>query len=94
MRRELLDMTKRTGGVVYFPASVEQVESVATDLARQIRNQYTIAYAPTNQALDGSYRAIRVEARGGSERFVVHTRPGYRAVDTPDARLRRSGSRS
>jgi Ca-activated chloride channel homolog len=78
-RRELLDMTRRTGGVVYFPASVEQVESVAIDLARQIRNQYTIAYAPLNQALDGTYRTIRVTA-SGSDRYTVHTRPGYRAV--------------
>jgi Ca-activated chloride channel homolog len=78
-RRELLDMTERTGGVVYFPASVEQVESVATDLARQIRHQYTIAYAPLNQALDGTYRTIRVTA-SGSEHYTVHTRPGYRAV--------------
>jgi VWFA-related protein len=78
-RHELLEMTGRTGGIVYFPASVEQVESVATDLARQIRNQYTIAYAPLNQALDGSYRTIHVTASGG-DRYTVHTRPGYRAV--------------
>jgi len=93
-RHELDQLTERTGGIAYYPASLDQIDSIALDLARQIRNQYTIAYAPTNQALDGSYRAIRLEARGGSERFVVHTRPGYRAVDTPDARLRRSGSRS
>jgi VWFA-related protein len=77
-RRELTEMTERTGGVVYFPASVEQVESVAVDLARQIRNQYTIAYAPRNQALDGTYRTIEVKATG-SDRYTVHTRPGYRA---------------
>jgi Ca-activated chloride channel family protein len=93
-RHELDQLTERTGGLAYYPASPDQIDSIALDLARQIRNQYTIAYAPTNQALDGSYRAIRVEARHGSERFVVHTRRGYRAVDTPDARLRRSGSQS
>jgi VWFA-related protein len=77
-RRELTDMTERTGGVAYFPSSVEQVESVAVDLARQIRNQYTIAYAPLNQALDGTYRTIHVTATG-ADRYTVHTRPGYRA---------------
>jgi len=80
-RHELEALTDQTGGVAYFPASVEQVESVAVELARQIRNQYTIAYAPLNQALDGSYRTIRVEVNG-PEHYKVRTRSGYRA--SPD----------
>jgi VWFA-related protein len=78
-RHELTEMTERTGGMVYFPASVEQVEAVAVNLAHQIRNQYTIGYAPINQALDGSYRAIHVSVSGG-DHYTVHTRSGYRAV--------------
>jgi Ca-activated chloride channel family protein len=90
-RHELDQLTVRTGGVAYYPASIDQIDSVALDLARQIRNQYTIAYAPSNQALDGSYRSIRVEARAGSERFVVRTRPGYRAIAPKDpSRSRRT----
>jgi hypothetical protein len=49
------------------------------NLAHQIRNQYTIGYAPINQALDGSYRAIHVSVSGG-DHYTVHTRSGYRAV--------------
>jgi Ca-activated chloride channel family protein len=78
-RHELTDLTDRTGGVAYFPATDDEIETVALELAKQIRNQYTIAYAPTNQTLDGSYRRIRVEARG-RERYTVRTRPGYRAT--------------
>jgi Ca-activated chloride channel family protein len=78
-RRELKELTERTGGVAYFPTSVEQIESVAIELAHQIRNQYTIAYSPLNQALDGSYRAIRVTVKG-PESYVARTRPGYRAT--------------
>jgi VWFA-related protein len=78
-RHELREMTERTGGTVYFPANLEQVEAVAVDLARQIRHQYTIAYAPLNQALNGSYRSIRVSV-SGSDHFTVHTRSGYRAM--------------
>jgi VWFA-related protein len=88
-RHELLEMTQRSGGIAYFPANVEQVESAAVDLARQIRNQYTIAYAPLNQALDGSYRAIEVTV-DGAERYTVHTRAGYRAV--PAARSAPTGA--
>jgi VWFA-related protein len=78
-RHELKDLTERTGGVAYFPQNVEEIESVAVDLAHQIRRQYTIAYAPTNQALDGSYRGIRVTV-SGPDRYTVRTRAGYRAV--------------
>ena len=58
------------------------IDAVALDVARQIRTDYTIAYAPLNQALDGSYRTLRVTV-SGPDRFVVRTRAGYRA--TPGA---------
>jgi VWFA-related protein len=82
-RHELRALTEQTGGAAYFPASVEQIESVAVDLAHQIRNRYTIAYAPLNQTLDGSYRTIHLTVTG-PDRYTVRTRPGYRAV--PDGR--------
>jgi len=88
-RRELNDLTEPTGGVAYFPEGVEQIEAVAVDLAHQIRSQYTIAYTPNSQALDGSYRSIRVTING-PERYTVRTRAGYRAV--PDARPKNSAS--
>jgi VWFA-related protein len=82
-RHELQELTEQTGGVAYFPASVEQIESVAIELARQIRTQYTLAYAPLNRTLDGSYRSIRLTV-SGPDHYKVRTRAGYLAV--PDAR--------
>jgi VWFA-related protein len=87
-RHELKELTERTGGIAYFPDSVEQIETAAVDVARQIRSQYTIAYAPANQALDGSYRSIRVTV-DGPDRYTIRTRPGYRAVAEPVSRERR-----
>ena len=78
-RRELTDLTEATGGVAYFPTSLEQVDDVALEMAHQIRMQYTIGYTPLNQALDGSYRKIRVTARG-SNPLTVRTRTGYLAT--------------
>lgn len=72
-------LTERSGGVAYYLSDISQVEPTVLDLARQIRSQYTIAYSPTNQKLDGSYRKIRVVAAG--EHLVVRTRSGY--VATP-----------
>jgi Ca-activated chloride channel family protein len=76
---ELDQLAERTGGLAYYPPSIEAVDDVALDIARQIRQQYTLGYAPLNQALDGSYRSIRV-AVAGAERFSVRTRTRYRAV--------------
>jgi Ca-activated chloride channel family protein len=79
---DLNRLTERSGGVAYYPADISQVEPTVLDVARQIRSQYTIAYSPANQRLDGSYRKIRLVA-AGREHFVVRTRPGYWA--TPPA---------
>jgi VWFA-related protein len=80
-RRELEALTQPTGGVAQYPETLAEIDQAAIDLARQIRRQYTIAYAPTNQALDGTYRRIRVDARG-SEPLTVRTRDGYIASAT------------
>jgi Ca-activated chloride channel homolog len=81
-RHELDRLTDRTGGTAYYPAGIDDIGTVALEIARQIRNQYTIAYAPLNQALDGTYRSIRVVA-AGPERLTVRTRDGYLATRLP-----------
>src|SRR5437016_14485664 len=81
-RRELDRLTATTGGFAYYPENLDEVGAVTVELARQIRKQYTIAYLPSNQALDGRYRTIRVVVKGRG-RFVVQTRAGYRAVRQP-----------
>jgi VWFA-related protein len=80
-RHELDRLAERTGGTAFYPSGVDDVGAVALEIARQIRSQYTIGYAPLNQGLDGTFRAIRVEV-SGPERLSVRTRAGYRA--TPD----------
>jgi VWFA-related protein len=78
LHHDLTDLTEATGGLAYFPASVEEIRDVALDMARQIRMQYTIGYTPVNQSLDGSYRKIRIAVKG-TEPLTVRTRAGYRA---------------
>jgi Ca-activated chloride channel homolog len=78
-RRDLDRLAEATGGVAYYPESLEMIDGVALDLARQIRNQYTIGYTPLNQALDGTFRKLRVVVTG-RDRLTVRTRAGYRAT--------------
>ncbi len=91
-RDELEALSEMTGGHAFFPAHLDEINATILDIAHQLRSQYTIAYAPHNQALDGSYRQVRVIAHG-PERLTVRTRAGYlasrdQAIDRP-APLRR-----
>jgi hypothetical protein len=61
------------------------VTPICEQIARDIRNQYTVAYVPTNAKQDGTYRAIEVKARSPeSGRLLVRTRAGYVAPSKPE----------
>jgi hypothetical protein len=78
VRHELNELTESTGGAAYYPATLEGVDAVAVAVAREIRNQYTIAFSRTDQ-LDGSYRKLRLVVRGEGP-LLVRTRAGYWAT--------------
>jgi len=83
-KRALIALTEATGGLAYFPTEVSEVEAIAIKVAHEIRNQYVIAYSPTNPALDGTYRRIRVAVKG-RRKPQVRTRSGYYASErVPD----------
>ena len=65
-KRALKLLAESTGGQVFYPKDVSEVDRIAHQVAHDIRNQYTIAYTPTNTALDGTFRQIKVtvKARG------------------------------
>ena len=77
-RRALDALTKASGGLAYYPEEVTSVEEIAIKVAHEIRNQYVIAYSPSNQELDGSYRRIQVKVKGQGKP-IARTRSGYYA---------------
>jgi Ca-activated chloride channel homolog len=77
-RRALETITKATGGLAFFPKTIEEVDALALEVAKDIRNQYVIGYSPTVQELDGTFRSIRVAANGPNKP-TVRTRSGYYA---------------
>ncbi len=81
-KRALKQLTSQTGGLVFYPKDVDEVQQLAVEIAQDIRSQYTIAYSPQLQVLDGSYRKIKVIVNGAGKP-VARTRAGYYAV--PDA---------
>jgi VWFA-related protein len=80
-KHALNDLAEATGGEAFFPREVTEVDRIAQQVAHDIRNQYTIAYAPSNAAMDGTYRQIKVTVNAPGHP-TVRTRSGYYA--TPD----------
>ncbi len=79
-KRALQTISERTGGIAFFPRTLDEVDAISSAVARDIRNQYTIGYAPTTPKTAGGYRAIRVDARApGHGKLTVRTRSGYYA---------------
>jgi VWFA-related protein len=77
-RRALETIAQRTGGISFFPRTLDEVDEISRTVAHDIRNQYTIGYKPTTPKSVGGYRAIRVEAKAkGYGKLVVRTRSGY-----------------
>jgi len=76
-RDELQTLSSSTGGIAYFPRSLDDVNDVAREVARVIRNRYTLGYTSTKPPNLGGYRHVRVEARLGKHQLTVRTRTGY-----------------
>jgi Ca-activated chloride channel family protein len=85
-RNALERLTEASGGLSFFPEGVHDVEAICLQIAHDIRNQYTLAYYPTNTKKDGSFRSVRVEVNAPRNygRVSVRTRTGYYAqTETP-----------
>lgn len=80
-KRAIDAITNASGGLGYYPQSLDDVNKIALGVAQEIRNQYVIGYTPNEQALDGTYRSIKVTVKGPGSPFV-RTRSGYYA--SPD----------
>ena len=52
---------RETGGMSFFPRFYGEFPSIFRAIADSLRNQYSLAYQPTNQARDGKFRKIKVE---------------------------------
>ena len=58
---QMRTFAKLTGGKAYFPRFEGEMPDIYRDIGASLRNQYTIAYHPTDSKLDGTYRKLKVE---------------------------------
>jgi VWFA-related protein len=83
----LRKVTEQTGGRAYFPRNERELREAFVQIQRDLREQYLVAYSPTNKARDGSYRRIQVEIINPElkkENLKLNYRQGYFAK-SPEA---------
>jgi VWFA-related protein len=77
-RRALEMLSTETGGMAFFPKSIENIDQIAAEVARDIRNQYTLGYHSTRPTTEPGFRRVQVTAAGkGTNKLNVRTRTGY-----------------
>jgi VWFA-related protein len=94
---EMRTFAAMTGGRAYFPRFQGELPEMFGDISEDIRNQYTLSYAPTNTKLDGTYRKLKVQVvapnggplkvkdqKGKDVKIEVVAREGYTAKHTVD----------
>lgn len=94
---EMKTFASMTGGRAYFPRFQAEYAEIFRDVGDDIRHQYTLAYNPTNNKLDGTYRKLKVQVvapdggplkvrdqKGKDVKIEVVSRDGYTAKHTVD----------
>jgi VWFA-related protein len=94
---EMKTFAKMTGGRFYQPRFQGEYPGIFHDIAGDIRNQYSVAYHPTNPKLDGTYRKLKVEVvaadggplkvrdqKGKDVKYEINAREGYTAKHVVD----------
>lgn len=77
-RRALEMLSTETGGIAFFPKSIDQIDEIAAEVARDIRNQYTLGYHSTKPTTEPGFRRVQVTAEAkGMGKLTVRTRTGY-----------------
>jgi VWFA-related protein len=89
-QNELTNFAKLTGGRAWFPNFEGEIPGIFQDVAASLRSQYSLSYVPSNQALDGKYRKIRIDLvapdgspmtvldqKGKKVKMYIYARQGY-----------------
>ena len=74
-------LSEATGGRVFVPKGRRDLENAFVQLEQDMRQQYLLAYEPSNEALDGSFRKleIKVPKLKDNKDIKIRHRKGYYA---------------
>jgi Ca-activated chloride channel homolog len=86
----LQDLAEETGGRSFYPYHVDDLDQSFQDIGEELRNQYSLAYNPTNHTLDGRYHKIKIEV-AEHKGYQVRARRGYYARANDEASTKPAG---
>ncbi|MBI2685656.1 MAG: VWA domain-containing protein [Acidobacteria bacterium] len=75
---DLKKMSEETGGRLFHVGRNNTLEDIFKQIQEEMRSQYALAYSPTNDSRDGSYR--KLEIRPNDRALKVQARKGYYAA--------------
>jgi VWFA-related protein len=87
----LKKITEATGGRAYFPRNERELRDSFAQIQRDMREQYLIAYSPSNKGRDGTYRRVTIEITNPDpqkQSLKLTYRPGYFAKSPVPASLK------
>jgi VWFA-related protein len=85
-RKALQTIADRTGGIAFFPKTLDEVDAISRTIANDIRNQYAIGYKPSTPKGAGGFRQVTVIAKAkGHGKLTVRTKSGYYAGAQPSS---------
>ncbi|HEV2663642.1 MAG TPA: VWA domain-containing protein, partial [Blastocatellia bacterium] len=76
--RYLQDLADRSGGRLYDANTLYNISQAFSNIAEELRHQYSLSYYPTNSKKDGAYRRVKVRVEKSG--MIVRAREGYRAA--------------
>jgi Ca-activated chloride channel homolog len=87
----LEDLAEETGGRPFYPYHVDDLDQSFQDIGEELRNQYSMAYNPSNHAFDGRYHKIKIDVPE-HKGYQVRARLGYYARPNLDTAVKPPGA--
>lgn len=74
-----------TGGKAFYPHGPAEMDDIFEQIALELRHTYSIAFRPSNFALDGKWHklTVKIHPPRGMPRLWVHNKAGYFALASP-----------
>jgi len=85
-QKSLKNISEKTGGRAYFPRDERELRDAFAQIQDEMRSQYLVAYEPTNQSKDGSFRKIEIQLTNPQlqkDKIKLTHRQGYFAKTAP-----------
>jgi Ca-activated chloride channel family protein len=81
--KTLKRFAEETGGRPFFPEKIQDLAVSFQEIGEELRSQYRLAYIPSNNKADGTFRKIRIDV--ANKNYKVKARTGYYAPRAPAA---------